>query len=642
VHRRVGLYKLDWLSQYVKRPEAAGGEDQIVTRQISRSRVLGATGCLVALVLLTLGALQATTTLYLAEGRARAEATLRLTLQALDGHLRRYEAIPDLLADNDDIRALLQNPGDPAGRMAANLWLGQRNTQLDSSDIYVMTPDGVTIAASNHDRADSFIGQNFSYRPYFAAALDGRKGRFYAIGTTSGVRGYYFAAPVRQGSGAVVGVVAVKIGLDVIEAEWRAQEARIIVTDPEGIVFLATDPGWLYRSLLPLTPDRLARTAQSRRYADVSPTVLLHHLVQDGGLTLMTIDGSTGTSREFVVASQIMPRAGWTVQVLLDTAPFHTQARLTALAALMCLGAVLAVAVMVLQRRARLAERIALQEQAKVELERRVVARTADLARVNALIETEVTERRATEAELRRTQGDLVQAGKLAALGQMSAALSHEINQPLAAARNYADSAAILIDRGDTARARENVGQILSLIDRMAAIARHLRHVARKPDAPLQDITLADAMTEAVALVAPRLRAAGANVVINLPDNLPVVRGGPVRLQQVLVNILSNAADAVQDCDNRQVVVTAQVVGNRVALSIRDHGPGVPPAIADRIFDPFFTTKRVGSGLGLGLSISYNIMKDFGGDLRVANDPGGGAVFTLDLAIAAASSQAAE
>ncbi len=566
------------------------------------------------------------TGVYLAQGHARAEASLGLTIQALDGHLRRFETVPDLLSDQERVLRLVQNPGDAGQVQAINAWLQARNAALDSSDIYVMTPDGVTIAASNHHRADSFVGQSFAYRPYFTAALAGQRGRFYAIGTTSGVRGYYFAAPIRDAGQAVVGVIAAKIGLDVIEAEWRAQDADIMVTDPEGIVFLSTDASLLYQGLLPLTPERLARTTASRRYADVA-LIEMEAVRGDGVLTI--------ASQEFLTAQRLMPRAGWTVHVMLEAAPLHRQAWLAALA---FLGAVSGVVLLIWQRRARLTERLALQDHAKAELERRVAARTADLAQANALIQTEIAERRLTEQELRRTQGDLVQAGKLAALGQMSAALSHEINQPLAAARNYADSATILIDRGDTVRARENVGQILSLIDRMAAIARHLRHVARKPDAPLQDIALRAAVAEALVMVAPRQ----VPVAVDIPDDLPAVRGGPVRLQQVLVNLLSNAADAMSDCADPQIEVTGRQRGARVLLTVRDHGPGVQAAIADRIFDPFFTTKSVGSGLGLGLSISYNIMKDFGGDLRVANHPDGGAVFTLDLQACARVREAAE
>ena len=584
--------------------------------------------------------LQAATQIAMSEGRTRVAATLSLTLQALDGHLRRFESVPDLLADNDAVRAVLDAPGDPAGRMALDLWLAQKSLELDALDIYVMTPDGVTIAASNHDRPNSFNGQNFSYRPYFQAALSGNKGRYYAIGTTSGVRGYYFAAPVKNRAGAVSGVIAVKIGLDAIEAEWRLQESRIIVTDPEGIVFLSSDPNWLFKGLMPLTPERLQSTLQSRRYADLVPVQLPNTLSRNGDTVTIALPDATGVPHEYLVERSLLPRVDWTVHVLLDSRPIHAQARLAVLAGMVFLGGIAAVFGVIVQRRMQLAERFALQEQAKAELEHRVEARTADLARVNRLIEAEVAERRITEAELRRTQSDLVQAGKLAALGQMSAALSHEINQPLAAARNYADSAAILIDRGDAARAKDNIGQIMSLIDRMAAIARHLRNVARKPDAPLQDVVLSDAVAEALALVGQRL--AGAKVTVTLPPELPLVRAGPVRLQQVLVNLLSNAADAVEATPVPQIFVAANVVDSRVLLTVRDSGPGVADAIADRIFDPFFTTKRVGSGLGLGLSISYNIMKDFGGDLRVANAPEGGAVFTVELAISTARAEAAE
>jgi two-component system C4-dicarboxylate transport sensor histidine kinase DctB len=616
-----------------------GGHILTDSRRTKRSGLILLGICLLGAIPLAILGMRAATGLYLGEAHMRAEATLALTLQALDGQLRRYEAVPELLADNAGMHTLLADDADPAGRMAMNRWLHQKNAQLDSSDIYLMRPDGLTIAASNHARPDSFVGQNFSYRPYFTAAVEGGRGRFYAIGTTSGVRGFYFAAPVRDTAGRVAGVIAVKIGLDSLEAEWRAQAAQIFVTDPEGIVFLSTDPGWLYKGLLPLTPERLARTARSRRYADVVPEPLPHRTADVAGTPLITL-ATEGVEREYILAGRMMPRAGWTVHVLLDTAPIHAQARLAMATVLLLIGVGGAIVIMLRQRRMRLAERIAMQEQAKQELERRVEARTADLARVNVLIEAEVAERRLTEAALRRTQGDLVQAGKLAALGQMSAALSHEINQPLAAARNYADSAAILIDRGEPVRAKDNIAQIMSLIDRMATIARHLRNVARKPDAPLKDVALPEAVAEALALVGPRL--AGAEVSVDLPQGLPMVRAGPVRMQQVLANLLSNAADAVDGSDDRRIEISAVQSGARVLLSVRDHGPGVPAAIADRIFDPFFTTKRVGSGLGLGLSISYNIMKDFGGDLRVAAAAGGGAIFTVDLAVAHPVAEAAE
>lgn len=597
---------------------------------------------LLACLAMTMLVARAVTQGYLSEGNARAETTLRLTANALEGHLRRYEALPELLADSPDILALVTGPADPAQRMAMNRWLQAKNAVVQSSDLYVIDRQGNTVAASNYDQPDSFIGQNFAYRPYFTQALAGGKGRFFALGTTSGVRGYYFGAPIRDARGVVAGVVALKIGVDDIEASWRTWEYRIIVSDPEGIIFMSTDPGWRYKGLLPLTADRLERTTASRRYAEAHLEELAFQSGAEAGFGLMQLLAEDGLEHEYLVTAQVMPEAGWTVHVLLDTAYLRGQARLAVAAFVLALGVALSLAVVVSQRRARLAERIAMQEAAQAGLEVLVQDRTADLMRVNRQIETEVAERRLTEQELRRTQADLVQAGKLAALGQMSAALSHEINQPLAAARNYADSAALLIDRGDPVRARDNIGQILSLIDRMATIARHLRNVARKPDEVLKVLALPGVIADALQIAGARLAAAGAVVVQDVPADLPPVRGGAVRLQQVLVNVLGNAADAVETLPDRRIDLIARAEDGAVIIAIRDRGPGVPAAIADRIFDPFFSTKTVGSGLGLGLSISYNIMKDFGGDLRVANHPGGGAVFEIVLQAADLHEMAAE
>ncbi|MBD3764056.1 MAG: sensor histidine kinase [Rhodobacterales bacterium] len=581
------------------------------------------------------------TRFYLAEAHDRAASTLRLTVSALDGHLARFQVLPALLADDARLRATLSPPADPDRIAATNRWLEETTGTAQSSDIYVMRADGLTVAASNHARPDSFVGQNFAFRPYFTQAMAGGRGEFYALGTTSGVRGYYYSAPVRGTDGRIAGVVAVKVGLDDIEAGWRDRGYHILVTDPQGVVFLSSEPAWLYSGLLPLTPDRLAASRAVRRYADRPLGELAVDRRQEQGEALIALTGAEG-AQEYLELTQTMPQAGWTVHVLQDTAYLRGQARLAVAAFVLLLGVALSVGLILWQRRARLAERIALQTAAQAELEARVAARTADLARVNAQLEREIAGHRATESALRRTQRDLVQAGKLAALGQMSAALSHEINQPLAAARNYADSAMILIDRGDTARARENVGQILSLIDRMATIARHLRHVARKPDQPLQDLSLPAVLDEALTIVRPRLDQAQARLTIDLPAGLPAVRGGAVRLSQVLVNVLTNAADAVQDLPRRDISVTARIEGDHVVLSVADTGPGVPAAIAERIFDPFFTTKRVGAGLGLGLSISYNILKDFGGDLRLATAPGGGAEFQLWLRPSAPAAMAAQ
>ncbi|MBW8447848.1 MAG: sensor histidine kinase [Arenimonas sp.] len=574
------------------------------------------------------------------EASLQASSALRLAVSALGGHLSRYEPLPALIADHDDIKALLRAPSDPTLRETANTYLQQINTLLRSSDIYVMTMDGETISASNYDGPASFVGQNFSYRPYFQDAARGLQSRFYALGTTSLKRGYYFASPVSV-DGAIRGVIVFKVDIDSIEASWKGGEYKIFVADPEGIIFMTGSAEWLYSAILPLDAARLARTQASRRYADAPLKELPLRESEEGGHRLMTVTGA-GSSREYLVLSHYMPEADWTVNVLMDTASVRGQARTVVIALILfvCLAG-LAIAIL-LQRRARTTERLRLEEKARNELEHRVAERTADLARVNQQIELEIAERRLTEQELRKTQADLIQAGKLAGLGQMSAALSHEFNQPLAAAKTYADSAALLIDRGRTAEARDNLSRISGLVDRMASISRHLRNFARKPNEKLGPVGLDAVIDDTLEIVAARLKAADATLDVDLGRHPPAVVAGPVRLQQVLVNIITNAADAVEGRADRTIELKARRKGAKILLTVRDHGPGVPAAITERIFDPFFTTKGVGKGLGLGLSISYNIVKDFGGSLSVTNHAEGGAVFRIELDAAEKMKDAAE
>ena len=576
---------------------------------------------------------------YMDEASLQASSALRLAVSALSGHLSRYEPLPALIADQDDIKELIAHPDDKALRDAANVYLKGINGLLESSDIYVITLDGNTIAASNYDLKASFIGQNFSYRPYFQDAAMGRQSRFYALGTTSLKRGYYFASPIRIG-GRISGVIVFKVDIDSIETSWRGGEYKIFVSDPEGIVFMTGSPEWLYSSILPLNSARLQRTQASRRYAEAELRPLPITRSTLDGHQLMTM--TTADRREYLLLTQYMPEADWTVNVLMDTASVRAQARTTIIAIVLflCLAG-LALAI-VLQRRARLAERMRMQIEARNELEHRVEERTADLALVNQRIEEEIAERRLTELELRKTQADLIQAGKLAGLGQMSAALSHELNQPLAAAKTYADSAAMLIDLERVPEARDNIRRISGLIDRMASISRHLRNFARKPNEKLGSVALDAVIADTLEIVSARLHTADADLLIELGSNAVMVHAGFVRLQQVLVNIITNAADAVEGLADRRIHVCAERLADKIILTIRDHGPGVPAAITERIFDPFYTTKGVGKGLGLGLSISYNIVKDFGGSLSVTDHPDGGAVFRIELEAAAAAREAAE
>lgn len=557
------------------------------------------------------------------------ENILRLALSGLRGELARYERLPDLMSRVSVLARALDPDANRSEVAGANLYLRHVAALMGLSDAYLIAADGTTIAASNFDQDLTFVGENFEYRPYFSDALAGGQGRFFALGTTSGKRGYYFGAPVRD-RGRILGVLALKVDVDAIEDSWRAAEYEMIVTDSEGVVFLASRRDWQFRSLAPLTPQARDRIADTRRY-DSEPLLPLPLQAAGavGGHRLLHLD-TPGQRREFLTMAEPMPEAGWQVQVLLDTAPARRQALTASVAGMLIIGATLAGLMAWAQRRARLRERLSIQADAQAQLEGRVATRTAELARLNARLEAEVTERRATEAELRRTQRHLVQSAKLAALGQMSAALSHELSQPLGAVRNFAANALTYIDRDRVGDARANVTRILSLTDRMTEIGRTLRNFARKPNAQLSAVDLHDVLRDALEVIAWRIGPRAVDLQVDLPPGPLMVQAGPVRFQQVIVNLLSNALDATEGQGDARIRIDAATTSDRIVLAVSDNGPGVPAGLEDRIFDPFFSTKGVGSGLGLGLSISFNIVKDFGGELRVMRQDRG-ATFQIDL-----------
>ena len=593
--------------------------------------LLGFAGLMLALAAGWLSSNYATR-FFLNQTAQRAESTLRLTVAGLTGALRRYESLPELIADSDSIRTLLSSPDNPDLEAFVNAELKKINTIVQSSDIYVMRPDGLTAAASNFDQPNSFIGNNFSYRPYFTDAFAGRRGRYFALGTTSQKRGYYFAAPVyRQET--TIGVVALKMEVDGIEAAWRGAEHEIIVVDSDGIIFMSGRPEWRFSAIRPLGTEARERISQTRKYPERRPPNLNLVYEQPGeGFHQLARLNQNGTTTQFVVKSAAMPDAGWTVHVLSNTASATAQAYTSlAVVILLLLTLLLAVAYMI-QRRRRLIERIEAQRTAQAQLEHRVEERTADLNAANAKLVDEIAERKLAEQELHKTQSDLIQASKLAALGQMSAALSHEFNQPLSAAKSYADNAVAYIDRGRTGEARDNITRISSLVDRMAAIGKHLRNFARKPGEGLTAVPVDAVIHDAIEIISGRIKAQSARIDIDMSDPDLFVRGGRNRLQQVLVNLLGNALDVMENQAAPRISLTAAATADgRVSITVRDFGPGIDETSADKMFDPFFTTKGIGRGLGLGLSISYNIIKDFGGMLSVRNHPEGGAEFTVDL-----------
>ena len=540
---------------------------------------------------------------------------LGLYASSIRNAVGRYDYLPFLVARDHEVLDLLDAPSDTL-RDAVNRRLETANAAAGSAALYVVDRSGLALAASNWaDPAQSFVGQTYDFRPYFRQAVEAGSGRYFGIGVTTGLPGYFLSHAVHLAD-RLIGVAVVKIDLEPLQRDWAAGGERVLVTDENGIVFLSSHADWKYHALRPLPDAVKARLAQTRQYdrSEVIPLGLHDGPVMESGARLVSLPDSVpgGSRRAYLMQELALPEFGWTIRFLSDLEPVKAQA--AGAAVLTAMGLLLLAAALALGWQRRHALR--LQQEARAMLERRVEERTAELLTANRV--------------LREAQEELVQAGKLAALGQMSAALAHEINQPLAAIRTFVASTRLLAERGETAMVRDNLAMIGDLAERMAVLSGHLKDFARKGPARVEAVPLARTMERALALLAPRLREEEVQVEQAIPPAAHV-RGDAVRLEQVFVNLLRNAADAMDGSDERRLILTAARIAEGWEIRIRDSGTGIAEAHQFQLFDPFFTTKEVGQGLGLGLSLSYGIVRDFGGTLRAENNPEGGACFVVQL-----------
>ena len=579
----------------------------------------------------------------LSDIRERSSDILNLVVENLRGELSKFQYQPSLLAfDPAFERALSDDASDP-DVIRANAQLVRFNDISGAAATFLLDRAGRTIAASNWQSADSFVGLGFSYRPYFHQTMQGSLGRDFALEPETGERSYYFAHPIRVRS-RTLGAVVLKIAIDRLEPSWLSSDNTILVVDRDGVVFLSTHPDWRFRSLAPLTETARSRLVLSRRYGTREiPALPVTDRTKTGFLTIQdTPWQGSGTARvvpttTYLVQSKEMNEVGWRVLILSNTASVDQQVKIWSAIVAIVIVSLLLLAANIYQRRRRYSERLALQETAKAQLEGQVAARTTDLTAANTHLRNEIAERHKTEMQLRQTQAELVQATKLAALGQMSAGLSHELNQPLTAIRSYSDNARTYLDRDQVEPARTNLKGISELTERMGKIIRNLRTYARNEPVPLRPVSVNQTIAEALALMDARIKADNVDVSTELPAKDPVVTAGAVRLQQVLVNLIANALDAMRDTPARHLHLSVTATSTDVRIAVRDTGGGIVREDIDKLFDPFFSTKDVGEGMGLGLSITYGIIKQFGGEISAANHPDGGAVFTVSLAAATAA-----
>ena len=549
---------------------------------------------------------------YLRDFEGVSNERLSLYESTLLSELKKYEYLPYLIAEAGMVSRVLDGDGDMT---PVNRFLEEANSIAGSTAVYVMDTTGIVRAASNWRKENSFVGLDFSFRPYFQDAVRGRQGRFYGVGVTAGMPGYYLSHPIRR-HGKVVGVAVAKIVLSPLESIWQEGGENLFVSDPNGVIVLASRPAWKYRTLAPLSAETLKAIHDKLQF----PEIKLHPLPIRTGNRLGAKAVTIGKER-FLEKSRGIPGMDWTITYLFPQGPLWERTAGIALTTFVVLG----LAVLT---------RFFLRERRQRQLSRLQALEAQHIREINRKLEQEVEERKRTEHELRAAQEELVQAGKLAALGEMATAITHELNQPIAAAKTYAASCRLMLKRDRLEDLDATLVKISDLGDRMATVTGQLKSFARKSTERKSRFDLRHAIDESLTLMTHQFHLENCQLDLDLTGETMEVRGNRVHLEQVLINLLRNALDALAETEGARIAVRLARDGDHAEIRVRDNGPGIAESVGQRMFEPFVTTKTDGMGVGLGLSISYKIIKDMDGDFRAANLPEGGAEFIVRVPLA--------
>jgi two-component system C4-dicarboxylate transport sensor histidine kinase DctB len=560
--------------------------------------------------------------------QAANEPRLQLIAKGIYAEISRQDHLPVVLSLDADVRTALQAVADPTRGPALLERLNRKLTRLsqeaDTRAMFVIGPLGTVVASDDWAMPDTLVGHNLADRPYFVEAVAAGESSYLGIEPATNRVRYYLARAIREDE--LLGVAVVRIEFDTLETAWEMAGEHVLVTDSDGVVFLSSDPSYRYRGFGRFEQPMRIVQSPTDRYLGAPVRDIEGQILQRRGADLM-IKISSPEAGMFLSQTTMLPEYGWTIHRLTELDTVNEDQRDGGIIGGSLSALIIILALYVVQRhQAYLAA-----SRSGIELQRQVAERTHELSDSNASLQTEIEERRRTEARLRATQNELVQAGKLAALGQMSAAIAHEINQPLAAIRTFMASTKIFAQRGELGQVARNLDLITDLAERMANITGHLKTFARKSDpGHPEPVAVARAIERTLILLASQLRNAGVRLEQDVAPDLQVT-GQAVQLEQVILNLIGNALDAVADADEPWIRIRARENGDTVAIAVADNGHGISAAEIDRIFDPFFTTKPLGKGLGLGLSISYGIVQDFGGQIHAANRPEGGAELTVEL-----------
>lgn len=559
--------------------------------------------------------------LRMAGSEAATDAELKIAL--LNVALERPRAIPLVLSGDPDLAAALDGGGAPAlGRLNRKLEGLIEGTQ--SSVIYVTGPTGLTIASSNWRQDDSFVGSNYAFREYFQAAMKTGMSEHYALGNVSRRPGLYISRRIDAADGRPLGVVIAKVEFNRLETDWNIGGKPVYVVDRNGVVLMTSVPEWRFKTVEPIDEAQRKIISESLQFGNEALSTLPFRAARRAseGVPLIHVDEPGSARGDYLRLEVPVPTTSWTLHYLQPVAPtlnaIIREGRVVALATLMPL---MALSALWLWRRHKALKEKEEEQRARAELEMKVQERTRDLTKTRDHLQAEITLHEKTTGELRNVQHELVQANRLSILGQVAAGVAHEINQPVATIRAFADNARTLLKRDRLAEANENLEDIAALTERIGTITTDLKILARKGRTAAEPVSVRLVIEGAVMLLRSRFSGQMDALDIALPDQDLKVLGSRIRLEQILINLLQNALEATETIDTARVEVRVREESDMIVISVSDNGTGIPEPIRAQLFSPFNTSKE--SGLGLGLVISNDIASDYGGRIEVTSSEAG-------------------
>lgn len=547
--------------------------------------------------------------------RVDAARIARQQERLLNSELQRFRLLPIVLVEYPDVASALRN-GKSEAAVRLNEKLRVLAERTGAPVIYAINRFGITISASNAGAPDSFVGRQYAFRPYFRQAMRTGTSEYFALGNTSHRPGLFLARRIGPAD-APDGVVVVKVEFDRLAQAWASDPGQTLLVDDHGVVVVSTDWRARFTALRPLAPSVAHEIALNQQFGGIVPRPIPYRIADS--------EATDPQDARYIVGVTPTPLPRWQLIHLLPTKPALRQADSWVRSASALIAAVLiGLTLLLIWRRTR-AERAALAREA---LEEEVARRTAELRATNDRLTVEIGERILADQRFRAAREELAQANRLGSLGSITAGVAHEINQPVAAIRTLADNARTFLNRTQPDKAAGNLATIVELTERIGSIVQEMRRFARRGTHGLGPVALDEVLDGTMLLIGDRFRSAG--VALERPaDGLPRVIAGRVRLEQVLVNLLQNALDAVSGRPGPRVRLTVSERADGIELTVEDNGPGLDPAIATEIFTPFVTGKP--DGLGLGLGIARDIMTEFGGMLETIPSTLGGAGFRIGM-----------